>query len=244
MEIINGYLYFETDKTVATKKKMTGHDFVNLAGFNKYSKRGDTILSMLGIYKKPFDKKYLYRGNLAELLVMKYYSIKLNRPFEYYDEQAKKKNNYDFFPSYKQCGGIPDMEMLDRSELIEIKSKSEDKYNEIATLENIPLEELYQALFYAYLRRTREVTMVYVFFDKETEDLVFENKQPNTLKNIKLYSKSFCSILYFDEVESKIKECLKYYNECVRYKRIPINDISKEILDKLNIIKEYDINEF
>jgi len=243
MEIINGYLYFETNKTIETKKKMTGHDFVNLAGLNNFTKPGDTILSMLGIYKKEFDKKYMFRGSIAEFIVMNYYKKVEKRDFMFYDDESKKRNNYDFFPTYKQCGGIPDLEMLDRSEIIEIKSKSMKSYDEIAVKELIPQEELWQAFFYAFLRDSREVTMFYVFFDEETENLIFENKKPNTLNNIKLYRKTYSLSLYYDDIESKIKECLKYYNDCVRYKRIPINDISPNVLQSLNIIKGYDINE-
>ena len=244
MEIIDGYLYFETDKTIETKKKMTGHDFVELARLSKYNLPGDKILSMLNIYKKDFDKKYMYRGAFAENIVMTYYKKVEHRDFMYYDEETKKKNHYDFFPTYKQCGGVPDLEMLDRSEIVEIKSKSMKSYDEIAVKEIIPLEELWQAFFYAYLRDSREVTMFYVFFDEETENLIFENKKPNTLNNIKLYKKTYSLGIYYDEVESKIKECLNYYNNCVRYKRIPINDISKDILSKLDIIKGYKVDEF
>ena len=243
MEIINGYLYFETNKTIATKKKMTAHDFVNIIGLNKFTKPGDTILSMLGIYKKDFDIKYQYRGNFAEQIVMRYFK-KFNRQFLYYTEDMKKKNNYDFFHDLKQCGGIPDFEMLDVDEIVEVKSKSIDKYEEIAIKENIPLDELYQALFYGFFRDVRQITMFYVFFDKETENLIFENKKPNTLNNIKLYIKTYNTILYYDELKEKITEALRYYNNCVRYKRIPINDISQDVLDKLSIIKEYNVDEF
>ena len=243
MEIIDNYLYFDSIKNVVNKKKMTGHDFVELANLSEYNKPGDKILSMLGIYKKEFDNKYSLRGAVAENLVMAYYKKRENRDFLYYDEATKKKNGYDFFPTYKQCGGIPDLEMLDKSEIIEIKSKSMNKYDEIAIKENIPLEELYQGLYYGYLRDIREVTMFYVFFDEETENLIFENKKPNTLKNIKLYKKTFNMSLYKEDIESKIKECLKYYNDCIRYKRIPLNDISPNVLKSLDIIKGYDINE-
>ena len=245
MEIIDGYLYFETNKTVATKKKMTGHDFVNLVGLNPFTKPGDTILSMLGIYKKDFDVKYMYRGNFAEMFVMVYYTRVLKRQYIYHDEKDKKENNYDFFPNKKQCGGIPDLEMLDRSEIVEIKSKSMSKYQDIAIREIIPEEELYQGLFYSVLKNVQETTMVYVFFDEETEKLIFENKKPNTLNNIKIYTKTYNTNMYYTDVKDKIIKALRYYNDCIRYKRIPIADISENVLQALekDIIKEYNVDE-
>ena len=232
IRIDNGFLYFDTDKTIYTKKKMTGHDFVELLELNKYNKKGDKILNIFKIFKPPFDNKYLYRGDYAESLV-RYYYQKQNRPFVWYDENAKKQNNFDFFPTYKQCGGIPDLEMQDESEIIEVKSKSMKDYDKIAVEKDIPQEELYQALFYGYLRKVEKITMFYVFFDVETEQLVFENKQPNTLNNIKLYKKTYNMNDYYNDVESKIKEALHYYNKCVYEKRISLADISPKVLNEV-----------
>ena len=232
IRIDNEYLYFDTAKTIYDKKKMTGHDFVELLELNPFNKKGDKILSIFKIYKPPFDNKYLYRGDYAESLV-RYYYQKQKRPFVWYDENAKKQNNYDFFPTYKQCGGIPDLEMQDEEEIIEVKSKSMKDYDNIANNKNIPLQELYQALFYGYLRKTKKVTMFYVFFDEETEQLIFNKQQPKTLNNIKLYKKTYNMNDYYNDVESKIKEALHYYNKCVYEKKIPLKDISEKVLNEV-----------
>lgn len=248
MEIKDNYLYFETNKTIQNKKKITGHSFVALCDLDQFNKKGDMVLNLLGLYKKPFDVKYMYRGEVAEDLVRQYYEKKLHRPFIWYDEDAKKKNNYDFFKEYQQCGGIPDMEMQDDEEIIEIKSKSMNKMNAIANENNIPKEELYQALYYGYLRLKRKnihkVTMAYVFFDKETENLIFNNQKPITYKYIKLFIKSYDMADYIDEIESLIKKALIYYNTCIEQKRIPLADISEEVLKSLFINQEQKDNGF
>ena len=145
MVIKNGYLYLN-DITIK-KKKITGHSFVDLCSLNPFSKKGDCVLNMLGVYKPPFDNKYLYRGDIAEVLVLKkmqekYKDIKLIR----YTEEDKKANNYDFFHEYVNCGGIPDIIIPDIS-LVEVKSKSMKDYDKISN-GDIPKHELYQGLYY------------------------------------------------------------------------------------------------
>lgn len=225
MEVKDGYLYFDTNITLKTKKKITGHSFVNLCSLNPYSKKGDTVLELLKFFKNEVDPKYLYRGNMAETVVA-YLLKKNNIDYIYYTEEDKKKYNYDFFQEYAQCGGIPDFEIPSQDYLIEVKSKSLAKYNEIVA--NPPKEEIYQGLYYAYLRGYQKARLIWVFFDEETEKEVFANKKPTTLKNIKIYSQDY--VVNKEEIKQMLYDSLLYYCKCVSEKRIPISDISPKVL--------------
>lgn len=228
LKIKNKFLILDTTKTSVTKRKMSGHTFVALAGLDKYNKRGDALLQLLYYYKSQVDAKYLYRGNMAEKMV-KFILDKKGKKYITYDEEYKKANKYDCFPDYKYCGGIPDFEIPDEKTIIEVKSKSLDKYDEI--MKEMPQHEVWQGLFYAYLRKYNTLKMVYVFFDEESEKALFENKMPKTLDNCKVVFKTF--EVNFEEVRVKIANALTFYNICLDNKTIPLDDISENVLNSL-----------
>ena len=228
----NEYIYIETDKTVRTKKKISGHPFVGLVGFDKFNKRGDIVLSLLGIKKDPFDDKYSYRGEIAEMLVRAIYEKKLNKKIVWYDEETKKKNDYDFFKSYLQCGGIPDIEIPSEQMLVEVKSKSMKDYADIKE-KGAPANELYQALYYGFLRKYKKITMFYVFFDEESEQLAFQNKPIKTYNNLKFLKQDYD--VNEEEIDFLVKNALNFYNDCVKNKRIPISDLSKKVIDEIGV---------
>lgn len=226
------YLYIITDKTPKTKKKMSGHSFVALAGFDNFNKRGDAVLNLLGIKKDTIDPKYLYRGEEAERLVRQIYEKKLNKKIVWYNEQAKKDNHYDFFPSYVQCGGIPDILLPEEQIIIEVKSKSMKDYNYIKS-NGAPLNELYQGLYYSYLSMYGKTIMFYVFFDEESEKEIFANNPITNYSNLKFLSQEY--VVKRDDIELLVKSSLKYYNECVREQKIPLCDISKNVLLEIGV---------
>lgn len=233
MRIENGFLYIDTEYTPQTKKKITGHSFVDIAGLNPYSKRGDALLSYLKIYKPPFDKKYQYRGDMAEKMIG-FILKKQMKEYLYYDEAAKKANNYDFFPNYKFCGGIPDFEIPSEKTVHEVKSKSLKDYEKIKS--QPPIYEIYQGLYYAYLRKYDYLIMDWVFFDEESEKMLFENKKPKTLDNCKIVQRRY---VITDEIRNKIQDMIMddflYIDSCLSKKTIPLEDISPSILKALNI---------
>lgn len=233
MRIENGFLFIDTDVTPQTKKKITGHSFVDMAGLNPYTKRGDALLAYLKIYKSPFDKKYQYRGDMAEKMIG-FILSKQKKTFLYYDEDAKKKNNFDFFPNYRFCGGIPDFEIPSEQTIHEVKSKSLAKYDEVKN--EMPKWEIYQGLYYAYLRKYRRVIMDYVFFDEESEKLLFENKKPKTLDNCKILQKTF--FVNNQEIEEMILGVIGFVDSCLEIKAIPLEDISPSVLKALGIANE------
>lgn len=228
-------------------KKITGHSFVGLANLDEYNKRGDVLLNILGYYKPPFDKKYQYRGDMAEQMIM--FMLKKNgKEFIYYDEADKKKNNYDFFPTYKYCGGIPDFEIPKESTNYECKSKSMEKLKDI--LSKLPTNELWQGLYYTYLRKYHYNVMAYVFFDKETEELLFQNKKPKTLNNCQVRFFSYKIIyneneelpnmnyIYAKDIKAKIIEAICYRDKCITEGYIPLEDVSPKILKELGLLND------
>lgn len=238
--IKDGCLCFDTNITIQTKKKMTGHSFVELCGFSTFKKKGDTVLSLLGAYKEQADPKWLRRGDMAELIVRNYYSKKLGKNIVWYDEQDKKANFFDFFHDYQQCGGIPDIEIPEEKLLIEVKSKSLKKYDEI--INKLPKEEIYQGLYYAYLRHFPSAVLFWVFFDDESEQAIFNGEKPKTLNNVKLHLENYN--VNNEEMKNLIKGALSYYNTCIKECRIPLGDISQSVLDRLGFQREFDEAEF
>lgn len=156
------------------------------------------------------------------------------KEYLYYDEAAKKANNYDFFPNYKFCGGIPDFEIPSEKTVHEVKSKSLKDYEKIKS--QPPIYEIYQGLYYAYLRKYDYLIMDWVFFDEESEKLLFENKKPKTLDNCKIVQRRY---VITDEIRNKIQDMIMddflYIDSCLSKKAIPLEDISPSILKALNI---------
>lgn len=226
LRIDSGFLILDTQVTSETKKKMSGHSFVAYAGLDKWNKRGDELLKSLGYYKPDFDEKYRYRGDMAERMI-KFILDKQGKKYKYYDDEMKKKYNYDCFPEYKFCGGIPDFELDD--EIWEIKSKSLKDYDKIC--KELPLEEQKQGEYYTYLRKKTKLVMAYVFFDEESEKLLFENKMPKTLDNCKVMFKRI--EINQQQVQQEISSALIFQNVCLDNKAIPLDDISPKVLKAL-----------
>ena len=67
-----------------------------------------------------------------------------------------------------------------------------------SVMKQMPLEEVEQGKYYCYLDKKPNLKMAYVFFDKESEDLLFEGKMPKTLDNCKVVFKKF--EVDFDEI--------------------------------------------
>lgn len=225
LRIDSGFLILDTKITSDTKKKMSGHSYVALAGLDKWNRRGDALLQLLGYYKSDFDPKYRYRGDMAEKMV-KFIFDKQGRKYISYSQEYLKANNYDCFPQYKFCGGVPDFVLKEEVTTVECKSKSMEKYDEV--MAEMPLEEVEQGKFYCYLGKTPHLIMSYVFFDKESENLLFEGKMPKTLDNCKVVFKKV--EVDYDEVKQKISNALSFYNVCLDNKAIPLDDVSPKVL--------------
>ena len=229
MRIDNEYIYFEPNEVPKMNKKITGHSFVDLLGFNPYTKVGDALLVLHGIIKSQVDEKWLRRGDFAEDLVMKVYKRDFPNSilFHYKDKKAIDYDNFKML--YKDFGGIIDIEDATLFKIIEVKSKNIKDYEKIQNVK--PLHEVYQGLFYAFLRGYEDCTMEWVFFDDESENLIFEGKQPKTLKNLK--KESYPIKVNKQEMKQLCNKSFVIVRDFRKNLKIALKDISPKILNEL-----------
>ena len=218
------------------RKKITGHSLVDICGLNKYKKPGDVILQLLGFYTPAFDPKYRFRGNNAEQLARIYYSKKLGFEIVFYTEEQLKACYYDVFNDDDYFGGVPDIEIPKDLFLVEVKSKSMKDYDEIVSKGNLPLDEVYQGMYYAYKRNYPKFRMFYVFYDEETEKILFEGGTPTTYKNVMIFEKEFD--VDREDIEAKMKHAQQYYNWCYTNGYVPLEDISDKVLIEMGLKKD------
>lgn len=229
IKIENGYLVFENE--ILKNKKIGGHAFVGLNNLDHFKRVGDVLLSLFGILKEEVDEKYLKRGDYAENII-KYVYERDGHKCTTYD---KKEIRYDNFKEYVNCGGLIDIELLEESTLIEVKSKSLKDYDYISKV-GMPNSEIYQGMYYGYLRKYNSIKMEYVFFDKETEEEIFNSKKPTTLKNLKRLSKTYD--VNRQEIENMIKNAIKLKTIAFNERKISVDLISDNALKKLNLFQE------
>lgn len=226
--------YIKNDKVkFRLRKKITGHSLVEICGLNKYKKCGDVVLQLLGFYEPKFDEKYRFRGNNAEQLARIYYTKKLGFEIIFHTEEELKKCYYDVFKDDDYFGGVPDIEIPSKSFLVEVKSKSMKDYEEIVTNGNLPLDEVYQGMYYAYKRNFPKFRMFYVFYDVETENILFNGGKPTTYQNVKIFEKEFD--VDREDIEGKMKHALQYYNWCYTNGFVPLEDISEKVLIEMGL---------
>ena len=225
MYIKGGYLYFD-DEQIKKPKKITGHSFVQLIDKDIFNPKGDAMINILKFLKnEPIDEFYTNRGEIAEQLVKRSYEKKGHK----YQVWDKKEIGFDNFKNISQIfGGLLDG-LLDDNIVVEVKSKSINKYDEI-TKNGVEQEEL-QALFYATLLNLNVSFMEWVFFTPEQEELIKLNKPITDFKGCIKYSKQL------EVNHNKIIEYMNiayiYYSECINNKRIPCCDISDNVMNKL-----------
>ena len=234
MRFDSEYVYFDIEDIAKMKfKKITGHSFVGLIGYDNFNKVGDTLLYMHNILPNVVDPKWLKRGDYAEELVHKVYKRDYpDNVIVRYDD--KKAINYDNFENiYLNLGGIIDLEDLSINKIIEVKSKSMKDYDRIDKVK--PLNEVYQGLLYTFLRKYDDLTMEWIFFDSESENLLFEGKKPNTNKNLKRIS--FDIKCNHDEMKQLCQKALKIVHNFRKEYRIKLSDISPKNIELLKKIK-------
>lgn len=212
------------DKDKLKIKKITGHSFVGLIGLDNFHRVGDILLIMHGLITEKVDIKYLRRGDYAEKIIKKVYERDGFKCTTYNKEEINYDNfNYEFF------GGLVDIELIDDKKIIEVKSKSMKHYSSVA--QNPPLNEVYQGLYYARLRNYNEVIMEWVFFDEKTEQEIFNNQKPTSLKSLERLSKTF--VVDKQEMDEKLAYARKMVRDFRTTKKIPLNIISDGVLKQL-----------
>lgn len=224
MKIENGYLVVDPSE-IKKFKKITGHSFVQLIGIDPFTKVGDCLLTMHGLYKEKIDEKWLKRGDFAERVVQRVYK----RDGHIITTYKKEEVNYDNFQDNLWFGGLLDIELLEEKTLVEVKSKSMKDYDFI--VKNPPLQEIYQGLYYGYLRDYDHITMEWVFFDKQTEEEIFNDLPVTTLQNLKKYSKTFA--INRDSMKEKLDQARNVLIEFRETGKIHISNISDKVLNYL-----------
>lgn len=235
MKVENGYLWLENEPI--KKKKIAGHSFVNIAGFNPFCKKGDAVLERFGLLKQEIDEKYMYRGDFAEKIVKNIYEKNNHKCVTY----KKEDIGYDNFKDNPNFGGLIDIDLPEENALVEVKSKSMKDYEIIK--EKQPMHEVMQGALYSYNGKKDYFYMEWIFFDEKTENLIFNNEMPKTLKDLKRFSQKY---VMGDKIKSYVEknmvEVLTYYNKCYNERKIPLNDISDEALEKLGLSREVTFN--
>ena len=226
MRIENGYLIVEKNEMLKFKK-ITGHSFVQLIGIDPFTKVGDCLLAMHGLYKETVDEKWLKRGNLAEEIVKKVYTRNGHKCTTY----DKYEINFDNFQNYQHFGGLIDIELIEERSLIEVKSKSLKDYDYI--IQKQPIQEVYQGLYYGFLRGYEAITMEWIFFDEQTQEEVFNDKPITTFKNLKKFNKRFS--VNKEEIKEKLKTALQIVFDVREHGKIPLNNISDKVLKYLGL---------
>lgn len=224
MRIENGYLIVEKEE-IKKFKKITGHSFVQLIGVDPFTKVGDCLLTMHGLYSEKIDEKWLKRGDFAERIMQSVYKRDGHKITTY----NKYEINFDNFQDYLHYGGLIDIELLEENTLAEVKSKSLKDYEYIC--KNPPLQEIYQGLFYGYLRHYNSINMDWVFFDEKTQNEIFNDKPITTLQNLKKYSKTYA--VDRESMKAKLDKALEIVLEFRENGKIHISDISDKVLTAL-----------
>lgn len=206
-------------------KKISGHSFVDILGFNPYKLPGDALLILHNLIVEEVDKKWLRRGDFAEVIVKTVYE-RDGHKCTIYDEEYKKANYYSCFPQFKDWGGLIDIELIDEKTLVEVKSKSLDKYESIK--KHPPIDEVMQGAYYAYLRKYDKFNMEWIFFDSVTEEEVFQGKKPTTLKNLKRHSLTID--VDNDKMKNMLIECANIVEKFRKDLTIPLNLISPKYI--------------
>jgi len=228
MKINNGFLELE-DSDLQKIKKITATNMTALLGTNKFRKRGDALLMILNAYKEVIDPFYTKRGEIAELIVrellkQKEYEIKFWDKFEI---------NFDNFPNDKELGGMIDIAITaPNRQVVECKSKNISKLGATKKFANDDYE--HQAQFYGYLSNCDDINLIYVFFTNEQERKIKQGKDLPIDPSLYQYY-GYKVKLDRDKFKEEIDKCIAYKRECIEHRRIPLEDISPKVLEKLNL---------
>ena len=232
MYLQDGYIHIETkDISLGNdgnikKKKIYGHNFVALIGKDNFKRKGDAVLDILKILpKENIDPFYTLRGAVAEQLVHRSY-VKKGHKYEIWDAKAI---NYDNFKDVSEIfGGLMDG-LCDDNIVVEVKSKSMDKYKEI-TENGVESEEL-QGEYYAVLKGTENVNLEWVFFTKQQEE---ELKTTGKITQwIGCLNFQKCIKVDSQKIIEYMHQAVDYLNNCINEMKIPATDVSDKVFNTL-----------
>lgn len=224
----NGFLILE-DKDLTHIKKITATNMTALLGTNSFKKQGDALLSILNLYKQVVDPFYTNRGEWAERILREKYKQD-GYTVKWWD---KNEIHYDNFPQNKEFGGMIDMCFTAPTrEIVECKSKNISALEKTKKFKNDDYE--HQAMFYGYWSKCKDINLTYVFFTDEQEQKIKNGEDISLDPNEYTYY-SYKVQLNEEEFKQELKSCLIYKNKCIQNKKIPLEHISSDVLNKLNI---------
>lgn len=151
----------------AKPKKIMSRNVPELLGLNKYNSIGKAVLDRMCALQKEFiDPYYTVRGAVGEYMVLeellhRYAKQGIVAELKGFDTATE---NYDMFKDNSKFGGVVDILATKPSKVvIEVKSKDNKKWVEIADMGNYPIEEVMQGKTLSYLMKTPKIIMAYVF---------------------------------------------------------------------------------
>lgn len=230
MRIVNDFLEIE-DSDFIKVKKITATNITALLGTNKFKKKGDAVLGIMGLYRETIDPFYTQRGEIAELVLREKYKQD-GYEIKWWD---KYEISFDNFPKNKDFGGMIDMALISPTrELVECKSKNIKDFEKTVRFKNDDYE--HQAIHYGYLSKCENVNLHYVFFTDEQEQKI-RNKEKLDITPCEF--KYYTYKIAYDraEYEEKLEKCKVYRDKCVSDRKIPICDISDKVLQNLRLLK-------
>ncbi|MFI3329136.1 MAG: hypothetical protein R3Y05_01465 [bacterium] len=239
MKIENGYLVFENE--TISFKKVTGSHFGALNGLDRFKKKGDVALQLMGmivdeqlteevVEVSEEDKKmnyYLRRGDIAEHLIISKYNKKGIETLTF----KKKDVNYDNFQDIKGFGGLTDIQLPTEKAVIECKSKEMNKYDSIIKW-GVSTEEI-QGEYYAHLLNWDTFITEWVFFTEEQAQQVKDRVKITSYNGMKNHTKT--QNVDHDKINKMMDNCKTYLNTIFKERRINLDHISSDCLALLGL---------
>ena len=157
----------------AKPKKIMSRNVPELLGLNRYNSIGKAVLDRMCALQKEFiDPFYTVRGAVGEYvarleLERRYGEKEINTTMQGFTTEGE---GFDMFKVNPKFGGVIDILATEPSNaVIEVKSKDNSKWVEIADIGKYPEEEVMQGKTLAYLIQAPTATMAYVFTSNDCE---------------------------------------------------------------------------
>ena len=165
-------------------KKLTATRFATILGLNAWATPFNAWCAITRTYEEPFeDTIYTIAGKTIEPKVIEYLRdvmfMDIKSPTDVYGEDYFRKTWGDFFPEYKQLGGMWDAVGDDFVVEIKTTKRAED------WKDDVPIYYKLQAALYAYLLEIEDVVVTVSFL--EDKDYINPELFEPSYKNTKIY---------------------------------------------------------
>lgn len=216
-------------------KKLTATRFATVMGLNAWATPFSAWCEITRTYEEPFsDSIYTVAGKVIEPKVIQYLNdvmfMDLKSPTDVYGPDYFKQTWGDFFPNYKELGGMWDA--LGDNFVVEIKTTKRAEDWKL----DVPIYYKLQACLYAYLLGFDDVIVTVSFLNQsdypiEKEDGTFDTTPTDKFKpnyqNTKIYEFKLSEAFPTFE-ESYIKPALKFWKDHVETGISPEFDEKKD----------------